>query len=300
MFAKIAQNPKIRDPGLSWVAASDDIGAIWERQFYDRALARLPGHKQRQVLRICEVSDGAEVEATLYELLVHELLSRLHLNPRWHPSIEDQTPDLKFRTSGQDFIADCVVLHSPARTVKDYPDGTGCAIDGSRPGENRSTKLCDVIGEKAWKYRQIDLPLVIFVLAGDRRIMNRQVLERALYGRTTSEVSEGDTFPSVGRAPVPTGGLLLPLESGNQRHTNLSAAVWCQWFGSHDRSGPPAERLFCAVCHHWAPDTPLPTPTLDPLFQIAWQPAGNGEWTLCLRGDSTTVVEFEADGTLTY
>lgn len=299
MFAEIAGNSQIHNPGLNWVATSDDTGAIWERQFYSMALARLPEDKRRQVLHICAEADDAEVEAVLYELLAHELLSRLHLKPRWHPSIGGQTPDLGFRISGQDFIADCVVLHSPVRTVKDYPDGTGYAYDGSKPGESRSHKFYVSLEQKALKYRAIGLPLVVFVFAGDLRIMNPQVLECALYGRSTLEASEEETFPSVGYAPVLTGGLLLPSEDCTQRHTNLSAAVWCDWFWSDDRSAPPAKRLLCTVCHHWAPDTPLPISTFDPLFQIAWRPAENGEWTPCFTGDPTTVIGFEADGTLT-
>jgi len=299
MFAEIAKNSQIHNSDLCWLATSDDTGAVWERQFYNMALVRLPESKQRQFLHISAEADDAEIAASLYELLAHELLSRLHLKPRWHPSIEEQTPDLGFRINSRDFIADCIVLHSPRRTLKDYPNGTGSAFDGSKPGESRSIKLYDSLEKKALKYRRSGFPLVVFVFAGDLRIMNRQVLERALYGRTTLEASEEETFPSVGYAPVVTGGLWLPSEDSNQRHTNLSAAVWCDWFWSDDRSAPP-KRLFCAVCHHWTPDTPLPISAFDPLFQITWRLAKNGEWTPCFTGDRTTVIGFEADGTLTY
>lgn len=299
MFTGIARNSRIHKPALKWMATSQDAGAIWERWFYNMAIRQLAEEKQRQIIHIGAEADDAEVEAVLYELLAREMLSRLHLKPRWHPTIGRQTPDLGFHIKGQDFIADCVVLHSPRRTLKDYPNGTGSAFDGSKPGENRSSKLYDSLSQKALKYQKTGLPLVVFVFTGDLRIMNRQVLERALYGRTTSEASERETFPSVGYAPISTGGLLLPIEDGNQRHTNLSAAVWCDWFWSDDRSAPPAKRLLCAVCHHWAPDTPLPMSALDPLSQIAWRPGRNVEWTPCFTGDSTTVIGFDADSTLT-
>jgi len=298
MFAGIARNSKIDKPALHWMATSQNAGPIWERRFYNIALGQLPEDNQRQVLRIGAKADNAEVEAVLYELLAHELLSRLHLKPRWHPSIKGQTPDLGFCYGGQDFIADCIVLHSPKRTLRDYCDGSGSAFDGSKPGESRSIKLFDGIEQKARKYRLISLPLVVFVFAGDLRIMNRQVLECVLYGRTTLEASEEETFPSVGYAPALTGGLLLPGEDGNQRHTNLSAAVWCDWFWSHDRS-VPSRRLFCAVCHHWAPEITLPISAFNPLSQIAWRTVENGEWTPCFTGDCTTVIGFEADGALT-
>ena len=298
MFTGIARNPKIHMRALKWMATSGDAEAIWERRFYNMAIKRLPEIKQRRICHICKKADDAEVEAVLYELLAHELLSRLHLKPGWHPAIEGQTPDLKFRVSDQDFIADCIVLHSPKRTLKDYPDGTGYAFDGSRPGESRSSKLYDIIERKAQKYRITDLPLIVFVFAGDRRIMDTQVLERTLYGRTILEASGEETFPSAGYAPVVTGGLLLPSEDGNQRYTNLSAAVWCDWFWSGDWSAPPAKRLFCAVYHHWSPDTPLPISAFNPLFQVAWQLAENGEWTPCFMGDRATVIGFETDGTL--
>ena len=296
MFAGIARNSKIHKPALKWVATSQDARAIWERRFYNMAIRRLPEKKQRRILHICAKADDAEVEAMLYELLAHELLSRLHLKPEWHPTIEGQTPDLKFRVNDQDFIADCIVLHSPKRTLKDYPDGTGYAFDGSRPGESRSIKLYDIIEQKAHKYRRIGLPLIVFVFVGDLRIMSSQVLERTLYGRTTLEISEEETFPSAGYAPVVTGGLLLPSEDGKQRYTNLSAAVWCEWSG--DRSAPPAKQLLCAVYHHWAPDIPLSLAAFNSLFQLDWQLAKNGEWRPRFMGDRATAIGSETDDTL--
>jgi hypothetical protein len=298
MFEEVARNRAIHTPSLKWLATSDDPSANWEREFYTKALTRLAEAQRRQVLRICAVADETEVEAVIYELLVHELLWRLDLAPAWHPSIGEQTPDLGFRKNTQDFISDCVVVHSPERTITKFPDGRGCAYDGPQPGDSRSHKVCEIVERKASKYRGTGLPLVVFVFPGDLHLMDRAVLERMLYGRTTVEASEGETFPSVGYAPVLTGGLLLPIEPKVTRHANLSAVVWCDWFWP-PRSAPREKRLFCTVCHHWAPGTPLPAATFAPLFQIAWRPAEAGEWSPNYLGEPNMVVRFEADGRLT-
>jgi len=177
------------------------------------------------------------------------------------------------------------------------PDGTGFAYDGSAPGKSRPHKVYEMLEEKASKYSATPFPLVVFVFAGDLRAMDSGVVERALYGRTTGEAEEGETFPSVGYAPVLSGGLLLPTDGG-VRHANLAAVVWCDWLWPH-RSTPRQRRLFCAVCHHWTPKTPLPTSALAPFYQITWQPAERGEWTPIYVGEPNVVAKFEGDGTLT-
>lgn len=297
MFEEVARNPAIRSSRLRWLATADSPSAGWERGFYTKALFRLNEPQRREILRICSAGDETEVEAVIHELIAHELLWRLLLKPVWHPRVGKQTPDLAFRSGEQQFIGDCVVVHSPQRTVAERPDGTGSAYDGSEPGESRSHKVYVILEQKASKYRATGLPLAVFVFYGDMHLLDAEVVERALYGRTTAEAAEGETFPSVGYAPVLTGGLFLPAEDGLTRHPNLSAVVCCQWFWPH-RSAPRQKRLSCTVCHHWAPETPLNLSAFAPVFQISWQAGHGGEWAPMYVGDPATVAGFEADGTL--
>lgn len=314
MFTELKKNCSITNE-LNWLIHSCDTAAKWERSFYNNSLNRFNQMHQQEIINIFQNAKEDEVEAILYELLTHELLWHLDFKPNWHPDFNGQTPDLSFDYNNQLFIADCYVIHSPKKTIKNKPSQkslcselspkdqfvektitdnlvTGWSFDRSKSGESRSDKLYKEIEKKVSKYRSIDLPLIVFVFAGDLHQMDAQVLERTLYGRSTSEVANDETFPSVGREPMPTGGLLLPIENECNRFPNLAAAIWCDWFWSLKKN-PKRKRLSCTVCHHWAPNVSLPYPAFEPLFQIGWESAKKGEWVRKYMGDRNYVVGFE-------
>ncbi|MBI4447181.1 MAG: hypothetical protein HY645_14900 [Acidobacteria bacterium] len=199
---------------------------------------------------------------------------------------------MSFIADNQSFIADVIVVHSPKKTVEDFPDGTGAAWDTSNPSESRSKKIADLIGTKASKYRSLPYPLVVFGFLGDRRILSSTNFEQALFGRIPEEADPGGFFPGVGRAPILMGGLFLPDDNGAMPHQNLSAVIVLDWFDTLNRSDP-GKRLHCVVLHHWDPRVQLPVTAFEPFPQITWERKGPHVWVPRYVSDGLMVVKFD-------
>jgi hypothetical protein len=217
------------------------------------------------------------VEATLHQLVAHELLLRLGLHPEWEPSCIGLIPDLTFQAHGTLFIADVFVTHSPSITVRDFADGTGEACDTSVPSESRAKKIAYRINEKAEKYKRLSRPLVLFGFLGDHYILSPCHFEQALYGRIPDEAEPGESFPDVGKTPVPLGGILLPQAEGKMPHEHLSAVVVIDWFDTLNRKDP-GKRVHCLVLHHFAPSTRLPISAFEQFCQLIWEEQKPQSW----------------------
>lgn len=191
-------------------------------------------------------------------------------SPEFEPSINGLTPDLSFVIEGKCFIGDVYLTHSPSKTIRDHPNGTGEAWDTSKPSESRANKIAHILDQKAGKYESIDKPFVVFVFLGDHRILSVDDVERALFGMTSYEASLEEYFPkSISSERVPVGGILLPDEGGNYRHNNLSAVIACDWFDTLNVRNR-GKRLHCLVLHNWEGE-PLPVNAFWLFPQIIWK-----------------------------
>ena len=298
IFSEIVNNPQTKNTWCRWVATSDRPSAASSREFLSTCFLKLPPNKRNGLLKKLRQGDHYEVEAKVYELVAHELLWRLNLDPEWAPSVGNFTPDLTFQSCHTRFIADVFVSHSPSKTVENYGDGTGMARDTSEPSESRAKKIADRIVEKASKYESLHQPLVLFGFLGDHDILSSLHFEKALYGRTADEAEPGEYFPDVGRAPILLGGILLPRDDDKMPFANLSALVVLDWFDTLDRNDP-GKRLHCLVLHHWVPSTPLPVNTFEPFCQLTWE-GGGLRWIPQYTKDPKIVAKFCSNGEINF
>ncbi|MCI0486594.1 MAG: hypothetical protein L0229_08335 [Blastocatellia bacterium] len=279
---------------VSWLVKDTENAARSTLGFLHMCFGNIPASKHR---RIFDKLAGArsEVEATIHELVVHELLRRLELSPEFEPSVTGLTPDISFEIEGKRFLGDVYLTHSPSKTLRDFADGTGEAWDTSKPDESRANKIANELAKKAVKYRPTALPLVAFVFLGDHRILSASDVERSLFGMTAYEVSLEEQFPnSVLRDRVPVGGLLLPDEDGNYRHQNLSAVISCDWFDTLNRQDP-GKRLHCLVLHNWIGEA-LPIEAFRLFPQIIWNQSEPSVWKPEQTISANTVANFTLDG----
>lgn len=297
MFAELLNNEKIKGTWAWWVATNDRKAARETREFLSTCFSNINARKKPSVLKNL-YGDRSQVEATLHELVAHELLRRLNLKPQFGPSVGRQTPDLAFEVKGRLFVADVFVTHSPSKTVKRFPNGTREIYDSSKPGENRAKKIMDTIQEKAGKYANIVHPLVLFVFVGDQNVNDWNV-EQALFGRTVDEAGPAEYFPDAGRSPIPIGGLLLPDDDGAMPYRNLSAVVVCNWFDTLNRDDR-GKRLHCSVLHHWKPQVRLPAEAFRNFVQVLWdqnppgafRPRRTAAWNIVAKFVSSEGMQF--------
>jgi hypothetical protein len=277
---------------IYWLVIDGGADARSTLQFLYTCLANIPTSKHQRIHKKLR-GDRSQIEATIHELVAHELLRRLKLSPEFEPTISGLTPDLRFEIEGKRFLGDVYLTHSPSKTLRDFGDGTGEAWDTSKPHESRANKIANELANKAGKYESIALPFVVFVFLGDRRILSASDVERALYGMTAYEVSLEEGFPkNISRDRVPVGGLLLPDEYGDYHHPNLSAVISCDWFDSLNRQDQ-GKRLHCRVLHNWTAET-LPLDAFRLFSQIIWNQSSPDVW----KPEQTindTVAKFTLD-----
>lgn len=284
---------------ISWLLNDNGDAARSTLDFLKTCFTNIPNAKHPRILQKLG-GDKNEAEATIHELVAHELLYRLGLNPEFEPSVDGLTPDLSFETEGKRFFADVYLTHSPLKTIKDFGDGTGEAFDTSILGESRAHKIASKLATKAETYKGLKLPLVIFIFLGDHRILSTRDVEKSLFGMTTYEASLEERFPeSISPDRVPVGGLLLPDEDGNYRHRNLSAVISCDWFDTlnpEDRG----KRLHCLVLHNWAGEA-LPINAFKFFPQIIWNRSEPDVWNPEQTLTATNIVaKFTLDGRIIY
>lgn len=290
MFGELLKNDNIKSTWAWWVATNGGKAARETRDFLSMCFSNIDTQKKSSVIKKLG-GDKSAVEATLHELVAHELLRRLKLVPQFEPGVGRQTPDLSFRVEGRLFVADVFVTHSPSKTVKRFRDGTGEAYDSSEPGESRAKKIADTIQDKAGKYATIPQPLVLFAFLGDHNALDCWDGEQALFGRTVDEAGPGEYFPDVGRSPVPIGGILLPDDGGIMPYRNLSAVVVCDWFDTLNRNDR-GKRLYCSVLHHWDPCVPLPEEAFRCFAQVVWDQVTPGAYRPRYTAARNTVAKF--------
>ena len=279
-----------------WVASDEGQPAKETRELLDTWVLGLPESKQSRVLdRFKKNETNAEnIEALIHEIVTNELLHRFNLASEFDPTVNKLTPDIAFYIANQKFISDVFVTHSPQRTVRCYRDGTGEADDNG----DRARKIGDTLVEKAHKYANTKLPLVIFLYLGDHILSGRDV-EKALFGLTIGEIEPGERFQDTCGARKFGGVFLSIADGGLPRYPNLSAVVVCDWFDTLNRS-KPGKRLHCLVLHHYSPDVPLPPGALGPFPEVTWQPRSSMHWAPHITGQPNIVARFAAERQLEF
>lgn len=298
----IQENHALRDTWSWWLVTSQSAAAEDTLRVLAGALRRLSASAQRSVLAKVRTGYSEHVEATLHELVAHELLWRLHLAPEWEPRIASLTPDLAFKAQGNSFLGDVFVAHSPthavdeglARYLNDPSLKEGWAYDSDAAPISRAKKVADRLQGKAEKYAAAGLPLVVFVFLGDHRAFDFANVEQAIYGSSVQEGGPNGSMPLPAHQRMSGGGLLVPRD-GSVPLRNLSAVVVCDWFDTLHRACP-GRRLACMVLHHWAPSNPLSVSAFGAFPQVTWR--SDPVWIARVVGTANLVGRFIDDDSL--
>lgn len=146
---------------IDWIITDKGNEAKQALNFLNLCYSNLNSQSQDKIKKEILKDDLSKIESTLYELITHELLYRLNLNPEFYPSISNKTPDICFNISNQKFLVDVFVTHSPEKTVFER-DG----FIESRDCGDRADKIADTLIDKTLKYSKTGFPLVLFVFFG--------------------------------------------------------------------------------------------------------------------------------------
>jgi hypothetical protein len=118
-----------RSDRVRWLVASRSVAANETKAFLTIAFSNIRAEKQKEIAARPRKDATSRIEATIHELVAHELLRRLQLRPVFEPKLQKKTPDLLFEAAGVRFISDVVVTHSPLKTVRIFnrrpPHGRG-------------------------------------------------------------------------------------------------------------------------------------------------------------------------------
>lgn len=302
MFDTALDKAASKSKWVHWLINDNKHAARSTLNFLNTCFANIHEAKHPGICKKLKCNNKDGVEATICELVAHELLRRLELSPEFEfVSVDGLKPDLSFATEGKRFLTEVYLTHSPSKTYRDFKNRMeGEAWDTSKPDESRAHKIEDVLSEKISKYKCLDMPLVVFVFLGDHRGLSESDVETALFGMTAKEVSLEKRFPeSVSRECIPVGGLLLPDEDGNNPYCNLSAVVSCDWFDTLNRQDR-GKRLHCLVLHNWGATEALPIDAFKPFPQIIWSQSEPGIWKPRLTKNRTIVAKFTNDGGIEY
>jgi hypothetical protein len=292
MLAEAFNAAAQRSTWVEWLIASDSAAAVDTRAFLQTAFSHIRAEKQRSVADRIQKGDASQIEATIHELVAHELFRRLQLRPVFEPLLEGKTPDLSFETAGMKCIADIVVCHSPSKTVRDLGNGIREAWDRAESSESRAEKIAKVLQKKADSYAGLGLPIVPIIFLGDRNAFGFRDIEKACFGVTLREVALEPRFPeSLPKYRVPVGGLLLPRDDFPVPCENMSAVIACDWFDTLNRQRP-GKRLASCVLHRWSARQILPGEAFAPLPQVCWDPIPSGGWLPRWATQPNLVLQF--------
>lgn len=315
LLGALRQNKKLSD-WAKWVRDNPKSAARETRDFLERCLANIPKNKQGTFLHRIRSADVNVADSLLHELVAHELLRRLGLEPQFGPKLDDRlTPDMMVKIANQQFIVDVFLTRNPSRTIqplcrifpgtaKELQDLGVYTVDSG----DRAKKIRDSLLEKYRKYAQTGAPLILIVFLGDHHMQMPDV-ETALYGEplTSTWLSEG--FPNsitkfrrelVDRtADNPPGGTMLPDEAGQCGCPKLSAVLACDWFDTLDR-GHPGKRMRCLILHHWKPDVPIPAGMFGGFAEVTWTLGSSGTYRHNLTKSLNTVAKFRGTNGLVF
>lgn len=255
-LAKTIRDLGNKSPSIEWLI-TEGKAATETLAFLSSCYERIPNHKKANINKRFQNGDQNEVDAIVLELVTHDLLRRLGLQPEWSPIIEGKNPDLKFRSNSKIFIADVLSVKSPTKTIRNRDRLVESWDKPGNPAESRSKKIADRIREKSTKYSKLNLPLVLFIFLGDNLLLDNHHVETALFGMTISDIKQNNRYPNK--------------DSKCLSYENLAAVVVCKWFDAFKDEG---KRLKCNILHNWTAMNPLPLKSFSTFGQITWKTDG--------------------------
>ncbi len=87
MFDDLVNNSALGDSWAWWVATEPRAAAQDTREFLCACFEHLPAEKQASLRNVLKKGNAKKVEATLHELVVHELLRRFDRQPEFEPNL---------------------------------------------------------------------------------------------------------------------------------------------------------------------------------------------------------------------
>ncbi len=233
MFIEYLRRNLNKSPWAAWLANDPGRAATETRNFIAKCFERLEQKTQSQILTRVQKADETDIDALIHELVAHELLFRMQLNPKYHPQVGGLTPDFKVSAGRTEFLLDVFLTYNPTRTIfcqTEYSLGT---VDRG----DRAKKIADRISEKSNKYKSTNMPLLLLVFLGDHTLKSSNI-EQAAYGASLGDGNLNEDFPRKLSKLQPPGGVMLPDECASPQHPNLSAVVACDWFDTLNRQRP--------------------------------------------------------------
>jgi hypothetical protein len=273
----------VRSSWATWLVSSDETAACETRTFLESGFTRLPSEARRAVAKRLRQADSANVDALLHELLVYEVCNRLGILAALEPKVGGQRPDLELRRGNQTYLADVFLTSRPLRTRREFG-----GLRGYRDAGEAAKKIADAICTKITKYRDFQLPLLVFVVFEGRDVGHRHV-ETALYGGTVDEIAANGGITLPCHEDWHPHGILCPPGISSPRQ-ELSAVVGCDWFDTLSRARP-GRRLHCVVYHHWQARRPLPDEMFGPIPEVRWRQNAGGLLAPVRRGIGNLVLE---------
>lgn len=258
-FAEIIRGLEKKSPLIEWLIIDKGKAATETLAFLSNCYARIPQPKKTNIKKRFQKVDQNEVDAIVLELVAHDLLRRLGLQPEWSPTIERLNPDFTFHVNSKRFIADVFLVKSPTKTIKNR----GRVIESWDkpwvPAESRAKKIADRISRKSTKYSKLKLPLVLFIFLSDNYLLDNEKVEAALFGKTIADIKQNNRYPNR--------------DSNCLLYENLAAVVVCKWFDTLNIMDE-GKRLYCNILHNWATMNPLPLNAFSNFRQIVWETDG--------------------------
>jgi len=270
---KILKKAATSSTWVNWVLSAEN--AQETRDFLQVCYKHLTTHERSRWAKRISTGDQRQVAATIHELVAVELVRRLQLAPEYEPSIGKKTPDISFSCSGQRWLADVYLAHTPQTIVQEDGDVV-MTIDKGETAQ----KIEEELAKKARKYSKTGLPLVLFVFVGDYYGNTIESIKEALFGQRYAELEflKDSVLSSVKQGHLYHPGLFFRELVYLPGITNLSAIVACEWFDTLNRQNP-GKRFYCIVNHHWNATCELPLDAFGGFSQVVWNRKGPDVWT---------------------
>ncbi len=182
-----------------WALGGATSAARETRDFLEVSFANIANNRQNKLLhRIC-LADEDVTDSLLHELVAHELLRRLRLEPDFGPKLgTNLTPDMMATVANQRFIVDVFLTRNPSRTIRPFP----CPFPGLPEFQyvvdsgDRAKKIRDRIMEKHQKYSRTGKPMILVAFLGDL-FMEMKDVQHALYGASLGDGWLHEPFPNA-------------------------------------------------------------------------------------------------------
>ncbi len=121
MFDTALNKATSKSKWIHWLINDNKHAARSTLNFLHTCFANIPEAKHPGICSKKLGGDKNNVEATIYELVTHELLWRLELSPEFEfVSVDELKPDLSFTTEGKRFLTEVYLTHSPSKTYRDF------------------------------------------------------------------------------------------------------------------------------------------------------------------------------------